>query len=281
MNRYLIWMPIIALALGSCATSQPVIGTQAAVDRAAQRRDEAIVLERAVWVVAENAAAGPFSYEITSRTKVLSFGGLKHRKVAAALPQGAQLVSFEGRTMQPDGRVIPADTAAARVREGQLIFELPQPAVGAVLEYKFKVRCPSRLQLFYWHFQRGIPVMRSELTVSWPKTSKLGYQLVNAPSGQPTEPDIRAGSSPSESTFARISWSFFDLAPRPPGKGRFAIVIGPREFLTEEHRDSGVGWGTGFGQFDNYLPKTTRHIEAPTGQPPPAAFDKGGPPSGR
>jgi len=277
MDRYLKWMPVIALALGCCATNQPVVGTQDAVDRATKQREEAIVLERAVWVVAENAAAGPFSYEITSRTKVLSFKGLKHYKVAAALPEGAELVSFEGRTMQPDGRVVLADTAASRVQEGQLIFELPQPAVGAVLEYKFKVRCSSSLQLFYWHFQRGIPVMRSELTVSWPKTAKLGYQLVNAPSGQLTDPEIGSGSGPGDSGVARISWSFFDLAARPPGKDRFAIVIGPREFLTDENRDSGVGWGPGFGQFDNYLPRTTRNIEAPTGQPPAAPFSKGGP----
>ena len=277
MNRYMLWMPIITLALGSCATGRPEVSAQDAVDRATKQREEAIVLERVVWVVAENAAAGPFSYEITSRTKVLSFDGLKHRKVAAALPEGAELVSFEGRTMQPDGRVIPADTAAARVQAGQLIFELPQPAVGAVLEYKFKVRCPSPLALFYWHFQRGIPVVRSELTVSWPKAAKLGYQLVNAPSGQPTDPDISSAEGPGGPTYARISWSFFDLAPRPPGKDRFAIVVGPKEFLTEENRDSGVGWGTGFGDFDNYLPRTTRHLESPAGQPPPPAFSKGGP----
>ena len=277
MNRYWMWTPIIALALAGCATTNPAASPQDMVDQATKHKDQAIVLERTVWVVAENAAAGPFSYEITSRTKVLSFEGIKHYKVATALPEGAELVSFEGRTMQPDGSALPADPAAARVQEGKLVFELPHPAVGAVLEYKFKVRSPAPLQLFYWNFQRGIPVVRSELTVSWPKTAKLGYQFVNAPSGQPTEPETDSGSGPGESSLVRIHWSFFDLTARPPGKDRFAIVVGPKEFLTEENRDSGVGWGTGFGQFDNYLPRTTRNVGTSTGQPPPEAFSKGRP----
>lgn len=277
MNRYMLWMPIITLALGSCATGRPEVSAQDAVDRATKQREEAIVLERVVWVVAENAAAGPFSYEITSRTKVLSFEGIKHYKVATALPEGAELVSFEGRTMQPDGSALPADPAAARVQEGKLVFELPHPAVGATLEYKFKIRCPAPLELFYWQFQRGIPVVRSELTVSWPKAAKLGYQVVNAPSGQPTTPDTDSGSGPGESSLARVHWSFFDLTARSSGEHRFAIVVGAKEFLTEENRDSGVGWGTGFGQFDNYLPRTTRNVGTSTGQPPPEAFSKGGP----
>jgi hypothetical protein len=244
MNRLLSWAPIFALALASCAAGQEATTSEEVVSRATKGREEAIVLERSVWVVAENGAAGPFSYEITNRTKVLSFKGLRHYKVAAALSPKAELVSFEGRTMQPDGRVLPAETDAAQVRDDKLVFELPHPAVGATL--------------FYWHFQRGVPVVRSELTVSWPKKDELGYQVVNAPSGQPTEPETGPASDSGDSSLTRIHWSFFDLMAQPPGKDRFAIVIGSKNFLSEENRDKGVGWETGFENFDDYLPRIIR-----------------------
>jgi hypothetical protein len=269
MNRYWKWVPIIALALAGCTTAHPAVNPEAVVDRATKQKDQAIVLERRVSVVAENAISGPFSYEITDRTKVLSFEGLRRREVAAPLPEGAKLVSFEGRTMQPDGSEVPADAAAARVEEGKILFELPQPAVGAVLEYRFKVHSPTSLALFYWQFQREIPVVSAGLTISWPKTAKLGYQIVNHPSGQPTEPDVGTTSGPNKKKLTRVSWSFFDLAARPQEKDRFAIVIGPKEFLTEANRSSGVGWEAGFEGLDNYLPRTSINLDVPpTGQPP-------------
>jgi hypothetical protein len=254
MNRCLLWAPLIVLVLGGCA-GRSATTAQDPVHRTSKGREEAIVLERSVWVLAENGAAGPFTYEVNSRVKVLSFDGLKRRQVAAALPPKAELVSFEGRTMQPDGRVLPSEADAAQVKDDKLVFELPQPAVGATLEYKFKIRCPAPLALFYWHFQRGVPVVRSELTVSWPKKDKLGYQVINAPSGQPTEPEASPASDSGDSTLTRFHWSFFDLMAQPVEKDRFAIVVGPKNFLNEENRDKGVGWGAGFLSFDDYLPR--------------------------
>jgi hypothetical protein len=257
MIRYLIWAPVVAMVLGGCAAGRSETTSEEVVIRASKGREEAIVLERSVWVVAENAAAGPFSYEVTNRTKVLTFSGIKHYKVAAALPPKAELVSFEGRTMQPDGRTLPAEASAAEIRDDKLVFELPHPAVGATLEYKFKIRCPAPLQLFYWQFQRGIPVVRSEMKVSWPREPKLGYQVVNAPSGQPSVPFI--GSD--EPSLSQVHWCFFDLPARPPAKERFAIVVGSEELLTEENREKGVGWGTGFSDVDSYLPRITTGTE--------------------
>jgi len=271
MKLCLKWAPIIALALASCTAGRPATSDEM-VDRATKGREEAIVLERSVWVVADNAVAGPFSYEILNRTKVLSLDGLKRRKVAVALPPEAELVSFEGHTMQPDGRTLTAEADAAKVQGDKLIFELPQPAVGATLEYRFKVRCPLALALFYWQFQRGVPVVRSEMTVNWPKNSKLGYQVVNAPSGQPTDPEISTG----ESSLARAHWSFFDLTARPPGADRFAIVVGPKELLTEENRKKGVGWGTGFPRNDGHVPRTSPRRGGSTGQPSSSNPGKGG-----
>jgi len=275
MNRCFLWAPMIALVLGGCA-GRSATTSREVVSRATKSREEAIVLERSVWVVAENGTAGPFSYEVVDRTKVLSFNGLKRRKVAVALPPKAELVSFEGRTMQPDGRVLKAEADAAKVRDDKLVFELPQPAVGATLEYKFKIRCPSPLALFYWHFQRGVPVVRSELTVSWPRKDKLGYRVVNAPSGQPTEPEIGPASNYGDASLNRIHWSFFDLIARPPGEHRFAIVVGPKSFLTEENREKGVGWGAGFKNLDNHFPQIIREGRGP-GVPPPSSLGKGGP----
>lgn len=271
MNRYLTWAPILALALASCAAGREAATSEEVIHRATKGREEAIVLERSVWVVAENAAAGPFSYEVLNRTKVLSFDGLKRRKVAVALPPQAELVSFEGCTMQPDGRTLTAETDAAKIKRDKLVFELPQPAVGATLEYKFKIRCPLSLALFYWQFQRGVPVVRSEMTVSWPKNSKLGYQVVNAPSGQPTDPEI----SSEESSLSRVHWSFFDLLARPPGTDRFAIVVGPKENLTEENREKGVGWRTGFPNTNGHILRTSPYRGAPTGQPGSSSLGKG------
>jgi hypothetical protein len=259
------------MALAGCTAGRSVATSEEVVDRATKGRQEAIVLERSVWVTAEKATAGPFSYKVLNRTKVLTFSGIKHYKVAAALPPEAELVSFEGRTMQPDGRVLVAEADAAKVQDDKLVFELPHPAVGATLEYKFKIRCPAALALFYWQFQRGIPVVRSEMTVNWPKNSKLGYQVVNAPSGQPTKPDINT----DKPSLAKAHWSFFDLTARPPGESRFAIVVGPKEFLTEENRETGVSWGKGFGQVDSYMPRTAPPRGGSTGQPSSSGPGKG------
>jgi len=271
MIRYLTWAPILALALAGCAGGGEATTSDEVVKRASKGREEAIVLERSVWVVAENAAAGPFSYEVADRTKVLSFDGLKRRKVAVALPPKAELVSFEGHTMQPDGRTLTAEAGAAKIRHDKLVFELPQPAVGATLEYKFKVRCPLSLALFYWQFQRGVPVVRSEMTVTWPTNSKLGYQVINAPSGQPTDPEINTG----ETSLARAHWSFFDLTARLPGEERFAIVVGPKELLTEENRTKGVSWQSGFPVNDGFMPRTAPPRGGSTGQPRSSGPGKG------
>jgi hypothetical protein len=253
MARFWKWAPIIALALTGCATMQPVSIPQEQVERSTKPKDQAIVLERSVWITAEQADAGEFSYEVTNRTKVLTLAALRRRKVVVALPPKSELASFEGRTLQPDGTVDKADSGTAQVQGDKLVFELPQPAVDAVLEYKYKIRCQAPLQLFYWEFQRGIPVVFAELTVSWPKRAKLGYRFVNIPSGQLIEPDLGV----SKASMSRTHWSFYDLTAQPQGGKRFTIVVGSKELLTEENRDKGVGWETGFLEVDSYLPKTT------------------------
>jgi len=277
MNRCWKLGPIFVLALAGCTTALPPVSPEEIVVRATKQKDQAIVLERRLSVVAENAISGPFSYEITDRTKVLSFEGLERRKVVTPLLEGAKLVSFEGRTMQPDGSEVPADAAAARVEEGKIIFELPQPAVGAVLEYRFKVHSQTPLALFYWQFQREIPVVSAGLTVSWPKKANLGYQIVNHPSGQPTEPDVGTASGPKKKKLTRVSWSFFDLTARSKEKDRFAIVIGPQEFLTEANRSSGVVWEAGFEGLDDYLPRTSINLDTPPSGQPPADSGTGKP----
>ena len=59
------------------------------------------------------------------------------------------------------------------------------------------------------------------------------------------------------------------LGAQPQGGERFAIVVGPEELMTEENRDKGVGWETGFLEVDGYLPRTTDHIKGPSSQPSP------------
>jgi hypothetical protein len=246
MKKALLLLLAVGLLMACCAPVHPTVKVQDVIERAATAGAEAVILRRSAWLVAENAAWGPYTVEVTQRTQVLTQAGARLRKIAVPVPDRAELEEFEGRCVQPDGRTIDAGPDSARIRNGSLAFELPMPDVGAVLEYHYRVRVPTAMAQFRWDFQSSVPVARSVIAVNWPKWARLGYQVINAPSGQSIDPDVRSGHGPGIPDFARIMWTFVDLSPTPPGRDRTAIVLGLKDLEYERRLAQREGWGAGF-----------------------------------
>jgi len=265
--KILFFMVLCAtVALGACAPVHPVVETDQVIARAEKDGAEAVVLRRSAWLVAENAAWGPFTVEVFNRTKVLTSAGTRYAKMAIAMPERPELLHFEGRTIHPDGSEVEASGESVRIDKGKLLFELPGPKAGSVLEYRYRVRSHVSMALYRWSFQSSIPTVRTSLTVNWPKWAKLGYQLVNQPAGQSAEPDVRSGHGPGIPEYARITWRFVDLEPTPPGKDRSAIVVGLEDLLFEKRLAQREGWGTGFLPW-GFGPPQGPKARSPYGQP--------------
>lgn len=115
------------------------------------------------------------SLVVTSRTKVLTEAGKEFGEVAIGHSGLVRLVAFEGRTILPDGRIVPVPKEAKFQRklsrsQNRLVTTIafPNVEVGSILDYRYELRFESIYWLEPWFFSERIPVLYSEIAYLMP-----------------------------------------------------------------------------------------------------------------
>lgn len=116
------------------------------------------------------------SLVVETRIKVLTEQGEQYGEMEVPHSDFVRLVSFEGRTVSPDGTVVPLpeDAVFRRTTSGQkkwYVTSAAFPAVepGAILDARYELRFESIYNLEPWYFQEPIPTLHSEIVTSIPE----------------------------------------------------------------------------------------------------------------
>lgn len=107
---------------------------------------------------------------VHTRVKILTEAGKSNGEFSIGHSDFTKLASFEGRTVLPDGRVLPVPADARFVRKtsvSQKTFvtavAFPSVEVGAILDYQYELVFQSPFLLDPWYFSEDVPVRRSEI----------------------------------------------------------------------------------------------------------------------
>lgn len=119
-------------------------------------------------------ALGSESYSslvVEGRIKILSEAGSEYGEVMIPHSDFVRLVSFEGRTVLPDGTEVPLpeDALFQETVTGQKSWYRTKatfPAIepGAILDYRYELRYEVVSDLSPWYFQSDLPTLHSEVT---------------------------------------------------------------------------------------------------------------------
>jgi hypothetical protein len=114
------------------------------------------------------------------RLKILTEAGKEKGNVQIAHSGVMRLQDFEGRTVLPDGTVVPVPRDAtfrrttSRARRFYVTsVAFPSVRVGAILDYQYSVRWDSIFFLEPWFFQDYVPVLHSEIAYEVPKNLQV------------------------------------------------------------------------------------------------------------
>lgn len=113
---------------------------------------------------------------VQERVKILTEQGKELGEVAVAHNNSTRLSGFKGRTVLPDGRVIPLSGDAkfqrkVSRRRNQRVTTVAFPAVevGAILDYQYELRFDHYLLMEPWYLADVIPVLRAEVLFKIPE----------------------------------------------------------------------------------------------------------------
>ncbi|HYU32668.1 MAG TPA: DUF3857 domain-containing protein, partial [Thermoanaerobaculia bacterium] len=109
------------------------------------------------------------------RRKILTEEGKSRGEVSVAHSNFVRLQGFQGRTVLPDGRVLPLPDDAkfqrkvsARQKRSVTSVAFPGVEVGAILDYQYELRFDSMYYLEPWYFSDELPVLYSEVNFKIP-----------------------------------------------------------------------------------------------------------------
>lgn len=131
------------------------------------------------------------------RLKILTEEGKERGQVSIAHSLFFRLDDFEGRTVRPDGTVVPLDKESVfqeRTSRARKRFvtkaTFPDVDVGSILEYRYKLRWDSLYFMEPWYFSRlDIPTLHSEITYIKPENMAV------LPFGRAGSPDAIQSST--------------------------------------------------------------------------------------
>jgi Domain of Unknown Function with PDB structure (DUF3857)/Transglutaminase-like superfamily len=119
------------------------------------------------------------SLQVRARTKILTEEGKSRGEVSVAHSSFVRLLGFQGRTVLPDGRIIPLPADARferkvskRQKRSVTSVAFPGVEVGAILDYQFELRFDSMVYLEPWYFSDELPVLASEVVFKIPPEVK-------------------------------------------------------------------------------------------------------------
>ena len=177
---------VLALAVAATASAEtfpPITAEERALTAApGQPNAPAVVLFRN----GELRMMDPSRQEVSSqlvvrvRLKILTAAGKERGNVQIEHSGSVRLQGFEGRTVLPDGTVVPVPRDAtfkrtvSRARRFYVTsIAFPSVQVGAILDYQYSVRWDSIFFLEPWFFQDRVPVLHSEIAYEVPKNLQV------------------------------------------------------------------------------------------------------------
>jgi hypothetical protein len=117
------------------------------------------------------------SLRIEQRIKLLTREGLEEAELEIAHGRRLRLQSLTGRTLLPDGRVLPLSAEAkferrlsTKRKSWVTAVAFPGVEVGAIVEYEAVLRFDTFLFLEPWFLSELVPVVYSEVIFSLPKS---------------------------------------------------------------------------------------------------------------
>jgi hypothetical protein len=121
---------------------------------------------------------------VRARVKILTETGKGNGEIAIAHNSDLRLQGFSGRTVLPDGRILPVPADARFERRTSksrktFVTTVAFPAIqpGAILDYRYEVTFSSPFLLEPWIFSEEVPVLRSEVLFRTP--GNWTYQIWN------------------------------------------------------------------------------------------------------
>jgi hypothetical protein len=113
--------------------------------------------------------------QVKARTKILTEQGKSLGEVSVPHSGFVRLQGFQGRTILPDGRVLPLPADAkferklsTRQKRSVTSVAFPGVEVGAILDYQFELRFDTMYYLEPWYFSDELPVLYSEVIFKVP-----------------------------------------------------------------------------------------------------------------
>jgi hypothetical protein len=208
-----------------------------------------VLIKRGEFLMAgygQRTASLSSSLHIQVRLKILTEEGKSNGEVAIGHSDFQRLHGFHGRTILPDGRVVPVAADAKFVRKTSRSLKtfttavaFPAVQVGAILEYEYELWFDSIFFLEPWYFAEEVPVRYSEITF---KTAP--GVAAQAWSRGPARVKIQRQTDRTSNGYITKAWaegipSVPDDAYGPPYQDLAAqMLMLPTSITTEYTRDS-------------------------------------------
>lgn len=245
------------------------------------------------------------TYSFYNRIKILKqeatdAATIKLRTVAPVSGYGADVIDFAGRTIHRDGTIIPMTDPpkqeSIQLPDGKMVertYRLPQPEVGSILEYRYKVQLENHVQPPVWTLQRKYYVRKAHFewhTLQGPLHSLASgeiahpidmiFYVMDLPPGVEVE-RVKSEDGRSQSEFKLDA---ANIPPIPneeaiPPESSFAYRVRfyfAHNTSTDEHwrdefwKEAGDRWSDAENRFVEpvyYLKRTVSELIAPTDTP--------------
>lgn len=302
MNRHRLYRLLATAAFGSLAVAG-LTGPARALDALPPLTDAekaltavpgepnapaVVLIKRGEFLMAgygQRTASLSSSLHIQVRLKILTDEGKSNGEVAIGHSDYQRLHGFHGRTILPDGRIVPVAADAKFVRKTSRSLKtfttavaFPAVQVGAILEYEYELWFDSIFFLEPWYFAEEVPVRYSEITFKTPLTV-----AAQAWSRGPARVKVQRQTDRTSNGYITKAWAenipaVPDDAYGPPYQDLAAqMLMLPTSYTTEYTRDALMeSWpktceliGRSYDQAirkDGGVAKTARGL-APSGSP--------------
>lgn len=234
---------VLAALLASGVVAAPLPGADfAPIDEAARRLERvegapnasAVVLfEHAeLWMMDPARGRVSSRLHVEARVKILTEEGREsYGEIEIPHSRHVRLSAFEGRTVLPDGRVVPLPDDAVferRSSASRKIFvtaaAFPAVQVGAILDYRYDLHFDSIFYLEPWYFQSRVPTLRSKIDYYVPDDLSLRIWAQNRFKSRKIQQDSRREAGGRRITFwmerlpgvpsEPFAWPFADLSAK-------------------------------------------------------------------
>jgi len=152
-----------------------------------------VLLRRAELTFGSTSSRSPSSLEVWVRTKILTEAGMSLGQVSVAHGGGRTLEVFEGRTVLPDGSIVPLGEQAIFGERlpgegGRRLAKtaFPAVAVGTIVDLHFRLSWPS-LGPETFVLDGPLPTLRAEFLLRSPEGLEIQHHLRGPESGRISE----------------------------------------------------------------------------------------------